>query len=145
MSVLLVPVDLSESSALVCEHAASLAVRLRKMAVLLCVLENEEAYNKLMAPDRSTSPEATSTAAALDQLRDCFTRRCVAVDTAFRTGPVVLTILAEAEQRRAELIVVGSHGRGALHSLLVGSTTAGLIRQSAKPLVVVPHGAATPA
>lgn len=53
-------------------------------------------------------------------------------------GPTVEVILAEAETAEAGWIVVGSHGRGSLYHLLAGSVTEGLVRQSTRPIVVVP-------
>ena len=53
-------------------------------------------------------------------------------------GPVVETILNEAVRLGAELIIVGSHGHGAVYDLLVGSHSAGLLRRSSFPVLVVP-------
>ena len=53
-------------------------------------------------------------------------------------GPTVQTILKEAEKVEAEVIVVGSHGRGKLFDLVVGSVSAGVIRKAKVPVLVVP-------
>ena len=53
-------------------------------------------------------------------------------------GPTVQTILKQAEKLEAEVIVVGSHGRGKLFDLVVGSVSAGVIRKSKVPVLVVP-------
>lgn len=53
-------------------------------------------------------------------------------------GPTVETILKQAEKLEAEVIVVGSHGHGALFDLVVGSISAGVIRKSPVPVLVVP-------
>jgi len=53
-------------------------------------------------------------------------------------GPTVDTTLREAERLGAELIIVGSHGRSALYDVLVGSTSAGILRKSPVPVLVVP-------
>ena len=53
-------------------------------------------------------------------------------------GPTVQTILKEAEKVGAEVIVVGSHGRGKLFDLVVGSVSAGVIRKAKVPVLVVP-------
>lgn len=55
-----------------------------------------------------------------------------------RQGPTVEVINHAASDVGADLIVVGSHGHGAMHHLLVGSTTEALIRHAIVPLVVVP-------
>ncbi len=54
-------------------------------------------------------------------------------------GPTVEKILSEADRLKADMMVAGSHGRGALHHLLVGSVTEGLLRKVRCPLVVVPR------
>jgi len=53
-------------------------------------------------------------------------------------GPTIETILREADKVDAEVIVVGSHGRGKLFDLVVGSVSAGVIRKSTVPVLVVP-------
>ncbi len=53
-------------------------------------------------------------------------------------GPTVETTLREAERVEAELIIVGSHGRGAVYDLLVGSYSSGILRRSMVPVLVVP-------
>ena len=53
-------------------------------------------------------------------------------------GPTVQTILKEADRVGAEVIVVGSHGRGKLFDLVVGSVSAGVIRKAKVPVLVVP-------
>ena len=53
-------------------------------------------------------------------------------------GHSVDEILRLADELDVELIMVGSHGHGGLHHLLVGSTTETLLRRSTVPVVVVP-------
>ena len=48
-------------------------------------------------------------------------------------------ILKHADKLNAELIVVGSHGKGALSSLVVGSCSQQVIRGATVPVVVVPQ------
>ncbi len=53
-------------------------------------------------------------------------------------GPTVVTTLAQAEKLGADLIVVGSHGHGAIYDVLVGSYSAAILRGSEVPVLVVP-------
>ena len=53
-------------------------------------------------------------------------------------GPTEDKILEEAERIDAGLIVVGSHGHGKLHHLLLGSVSEHLLKHSPRPVVVVP-------
>ena len=49
-------------------------------------------------------------------------------------------LLRMADEFDAGMLVVGSHGHGGLHHLLVGSVTEALLRRSTIPVVVVPAG-----
>jgi len=53
-------------------------------------------------------------------------------------GATVETILAEASKVEADMIVIGSHGRGALKRLLIGSTSEGVLHRSEIPVHIVP-------
>lgn len=53
-------------------------------------------------------------------------------------GPTVEKILEQRDRLRADLVVMGSHGHGALVSLLVGSVTEGVLRRAVCPVLVVP-------
>jgi len=47
-------------------------------------------------------------------------------------------VIAEAERLPADLIVLGSHGHGAVYNMLVGSVAEGIVRASAVPVLLVP-------
>ena len=53
-------------------------------------------------------------------------------------GPTPDTILKEATKVHADLIVVGSHGHGALFKLLMGSVCEGLVRKASCPMMIIP-------
>ena len=55
-----------------------------------------------------------------------------------RPGPTVETILAEASDAGADLIIVGAHRHARARKLLLGSVSEGLIRQAPCPVTVVP-------
>ena len=59
--------------------------------------------------------------------------------TALRVhGATVETILKEASDLDVDMIVVGTHGRGAMYQLLVGSVSEGILRKSRYPVLVIP-------
>jgi nucleotide-binding universal stress UspA family protein len=53
-------------------------------------------------------------------------------------GPTVATLIAEANRLPAELIVLGSHGHGAVYELLVGSVSEGVVRAAQVPVLLIP-------
>jgi nucleotide-binding universal stress UspA family protein len=54
------------------------------------------------------------------------------------TGAVVEEILNQADVVNADLIVMGTHGHGAMYNLLVGGVTKGVLKRSARPVLLVP-------
>ena len=53
-------------------------------------------------------------------------------------GPTVEVILKEASDLDVDMIVVGSHGRGAVFHLIMGSVSEGILRKSRCPVLIVP-------
>jgi nucleotide-binding universal stress UspA family protein len=53
-------------------------------------------------------------------------------------GPFVETIVEQADQTLADMIVIGSHGHGALFRMVLGSVSEGVVRQTDCPVLVVP-------
>jgi nucleotide-binding universal stress UspA family protein len=62
--------------------------------------------------------------------------RIVAIEA--RHGNPIAEILEEADECDADLIVVGSHGKGALSYAFLGSVAEKLLRKSHRPVLVVP-------
>lgn len=61
----------------------------------------------------------------------------VAATKVLSRGDIASSILREAEQRGAELIVVGSLGRGRMARILMGSVADKLVRTASVPVLVV--------
>jgi len=53
-------------------------------------------------------------------------------------GHIVPQILESADEINADLIVVGTHGKGILEHTFLGSTAENLLRRSKRPVFVVP-------
>ena len=61
----------------------------------------------------------------------------VTATTALLRGDTVPAIVAYASARNVDLIVVGSRGRGAVTGALLGSVSQRLLREAARPVLVV--------
>jgi nucleotide-binding universal stress UspA family protein len=54
------------------------------------------------------------------------------------SGAVAEEILNQADALNADLIMMGTHGHGAMYNLLVGSATKGVLKHSTRPVLLVP-------
>lgn len=75
--------------------------------------------------------------AVLKTLRPQLKRAGLAFGERRAIGDPAPTILAEARTAKADMIVIGSHGKGALKSLLIGSVAQKVIATSPLPVLVV--------
>ena len=52
-------------------------------------------------------------------------------------GDIAMAIDAEAQRTQADLVVVGTHGRGGLRRLVMGSVAEGVVCRSKGPVLLV--------
>lgn len=62
----------------------------------------------------------------------------VEVEIVIKQGTPADIILKEAESRKANLIIMGSHGRGLLMEAILGSVSKNVINKSKVPILIVP-------
>ena len=88
--------------------------------------EDQTVFDRFLEHERANS--ATRLAAAAHKLR----RECagITVSTSLLEGWPTPTILRVAQDWRADLIVLGSHGRGTLSRLFLGSVSLGVATQA---------------
>lgn len=65
-------------------------------------------------------------------------RQGVAATHELTEGPTIDVILEEIQNHDSDLLVMGSHGHGALYNLIAGSTTQAALKQVKIPILVVP-------
>lgn len=94
------------------------------------VLGDEQFY-------RLAGAEVDRSQAMLAPFADAMRRAGVDVDTEVLEGPAPRAILAVAEARKADLIVIGSRGLGAIRGLLLGSVSERVVRMASCPVLVV--------
>lgn len=144
MKTILVPVDLSPATARVAQTACTFARKLGARLVLLNAVETLPfIMNDYYGYDASLLGEivASSEKAAarkLTALAERCRRHVSDVRTVSQSGHPVPVILDQATRLKADCIVLGTHGRGAVFDLLMGSTTQGVLRKARCPVLVVP-------
>jgi nucleotide-binding universal stress UspA family protein len=80
---------------------------------------------------------------ALDGVGSRAQRSGVKVDTVLRHGPAWSEILAVAAETKADLIVMGTHGRRGLARALLGSVAEKVVRTASCPVMTVREPGAT--
>ena len=74
----------------------------------------------------------------IQELAERFRKSGVDATALLVHGKTVDAILTEATDLDIDLIVVGSHGHGAMYQLLVGSISEGVLHRSSRPVLVIP-------
>jgi len=149
MKTLLVSVDFSAATRAVVETAVELAQASDAQVIL---------HHSLMPPIVTTefgigaemvqeTIEIAEKGARhqLEHLEDELTARGLNVGSVLTSGPAADQILAVATKRKADVIVLGSHGHTAFYDLMVGGTTHAVLRKAACPVLIVPRAASKPA
>ena len=139
---LLVALDLSDSSEKVLGEARRIAAGTAARLWLLHVAEPDPDFVGWEAGPQSVRDgvaeafrkEHQQIQAMADNLRDA----SVEATALLIQGPTVASILEQAAKVDADMIVMGSHGHGAVHQLLVGSVSEGVLRDADCPVLIVP-------
>lgn len=141
----LVPIDFSDATALVVETAVAHARAFGGSLHLLYVSEpmpglvpqEDLGVMPMLQPVAPILPER-SQVDRLEEWRKKVAERGVPVEATERRGAVVHEIWEQAREDDARLIVMGSHGHGAMYDLLVGSAAHGVLKHATCPVLIVP-------
>ena len=149
---LLVGVDFSESTEKIVKKAEEIAKALSAKVWLMHVAKPEpsDLYGAGYEPDAiglEMDPQTFRDSLAkrfhkehrqLQEIADRLRKAGLDTTALLVQGETVETILKEVSKLDVEMIIVGSHGRGAMYQLLMGSVCEGVIRKSKCPILVVP-------
>lgn len=143
MKTILVPLDFSDAAPPVLETAMMMARSFSARLVLIHVAAPEPAFIGYEPGPQTVrdvvARELTSEHRKLQALEKSVREHGLDTTALLMQGYPVEKIVQESEKIAADLIIMGSHGHGALRHLLVGSVTEGVMRHVHCPVVVVPH------
>jgi nucleotide-binding universal stress UspA family protein len=137
---ILAPIDFSDNTPAILEWAAHLAEEHGGSVILLHAyhlpVEFQQLEGAYLPPDfwASVRNEAEGT---LETHAAELRRRGVGVEIAVCEGYAGTVIVEEAEQRNADLIVIGTHGRSGLGHLLLGSIAERVVQKAPCPVLTV--------
>jgi nucleotide-binding universal stress UspA family protein len=134
----LVCLDLSPLTKAIADEAGKIAKMTGASLALLHAVRCERApggSETELAPPSDLSERT----AELEGMADALRREGADVGAAVKLCdiPIHQFVIDESVRDRASLILLGSHGRGRMFELLVGSVTQGVIRESLMPVIVV--------
>jgi nucleotide-binding universal stress UspA family protein len=132
-----------------CERAAALLGAHR--AVVMCIFESilamptggDLTYPDVMPPDEAAEVDHAARERSLERAEEgCELLRAAGVTAEAAAveglGSVWRTILAEADERDAAVIVLGSRGLTGVRSLVLGSVSHGVANHARRPVLIIP-------
>ena len=141
---ILCPIDFSDDSRHALAHATAVAKWYGAPITLLHVSHPEAFTNPPLLFDelpRGAAMIESALEAAEEQMpkwSQSVTAAGVDVETLVERGDPVKHILARAAALRADLVVMGTHGRSGFERLLLGSVTEKVLRKASCPVMAVP-------
>ncbi|HEY5594913.1 MAG TPA: universal stress protein [Nitrospiria bacterium] len=138
IKTILVPTDFSDCSDGAMQYAAMIARTFKARIVLIHVIQPytygmTETFNLV---DHYTALK-TIAGPLLDQVRKQLLKQGVPVETDLLTGAAHHEIFEKARRAKADLIVIGTHGRTGVEHFLLGSVAEKVVRMSFCPVLTV--------
>jgi universal stress protein A len=138
--LILCPVDFSKPSERALEAALDLATRLNAAVRVMHVYQLPATALPDVATDGLSDLEAVMESRLQDKL-DAFVKRIakpgVEVSMTLCEGVPYVEIVRGAKAAKADLIVIGTHGRTGLAHMMLGSVTERVVRTSEVPVLTV--------
>lgn len=148
---ILVAIDLTESSKIVVEHVKKFAKALSAKIWLLHVANSD--HDLLLAaahfdevafyPDPGEIRDATAKKfhnqhRLLQQFSQELRSAGLDCTALLVEGSINDTILKEADKLSADIVMLGSQGKGVVDRFLLGSTSEGILHKSTVPVLIIP-------
>ncbi len=140
---ILVATDFSEFSDRALKDAMELAENYKAKLVLLHVVDenlHQCVADYCLSPEVFTEAQTQSKRTSLEKMKDearKISRRKNGLDYKVRTGVPYSEILKEQEEDKADLIVIGSHGKRGFVQNMIGGVADRVTRSAHVPVLVV--------
>ncbi len=139
IKTILVPIDFSEGSDGALKYAMMIARTVKARIILVHAIQPytygmTETFNLV---DHYGALKTIS-GPMLEQVRKKVMQQGVSVETDLLTGSAHREIIEKARRAKADLIVMGTHGRTGVEHFLMGSVAEKVVRLSACPVLTVP-------
>ena len=139
---ILCPTDFSELSVGAMQYAVQLAEKFGAQLHLLHVVDQTYQYWMAMGPEAvpagPTPEELMKTAKKqMEEFVGKYVPEKLQASTEVVSGRPFLEIIRIARERKSDLIVIGTHGRGALRQVLLGSVAEKVVRKAPCPVLTV--------
>jgi nucleotide-binding universal stress UspA family protein len=138
---ILVPVDFSEVAPILAKWAKGFAKQLNAKIILTYILEDLSTYEGIFVDLKTlTELENTLYEGAKKSMEDFLKEHFSDfpdVEPVLEKGDVVETILRVTQEKGADFIVIGTHGRKGLDRILFGSVAEGVVKNSPIPVVTI--------
>jgi nucleotide-binding universal stress UspA family protein len=148
ISKILVPSDGSKKAQRAAEYAVDLAKQLKASIIALSVIDQRsfiaqtvpasETARYTIEPIEDYLREAAEGYAG--EIKKLCDKSGVASKISIKTGHPVEEIVKEAKRSKANLIVMGSHGRSALSATVLGSVSYGVIHEDTGIPILIMRG-----
>jgi universal stress protein A len=145
MKTILVSVDFSDVTLKVVKAAVHLAKPFQSRIILVHVFEQAPPLMGLGgSPDSVPLPQPSEPITPPDytekfsHLQEMISSTGLAATTVELEGMPAELILSQAENSKVDLIVLGSHSRGPLSHLFMGSVADGVLQRARCPVLIVP-------
>jgi len=138
---IVVPVDFTDFSRRAADYAVMLARRFRAKIVLVHVIEpfTYDINESMWVVDHYTALNAIAKR-LLAQQHKALSRKGVTAQTVLLQGRPSYEIVEVARKRRADLIVMGTHGRTGLEHVVLGSVAERVVRLAPCPVLTIGSG-----
>jgi len=143
MKKILVPVDFSDITTEVLDYAIHLANEETGSITVLHVAPLNPIYP---GPDSEpvmiqsyVDEELEREKEELQAIKEHIQKRGVEANSVLLQGSIIDTILEEAKEIQADMIVMGKESHGLLYRTLLGTTSEGIIRRARIPVLIIPE------